>query len=276
MDLAEDFSIPLPLMVIATILGIPAADWLLFRRWTEVILNLAFAIPGGEQQVEGEEFEAVNAVMNNYLTDLLADRRTSAGITGCDDLLTKLAAAEVDGRELSHAQILAFFQLLLVAGTETTTNLINNAILCLVENPSQLARLREAPGLLPSAIEEVLRYRTPVQWTCRATVRDVEMHGRTIPAGALVLAIIGSANRDPRQFRDAHSFDIARDPNPHIGFGHGIHFCVGAALSRLEARIALSHLLERMEDFELRSSEPWEPRKPLYGPARLPIRFRAR
>jgi cytochrome P450 len=162
-----------------------------------------------------------------------------------------------------------------LAGTETTTNLINNAVLCLVANPDQLARLRAAPELLPAAIEEVLRYRSPVQAMFRATSGDVQMHGQVIPAGKLVLAMIGSANRDPRQFRDAGRFDITRDPNPHIAFGHGIHFCLGAALSRLEARIAVSDLLERVKGFALASDEPWEPRKAfhVHGPARLPIRF---
>jgi len=167
------------------------------------------------------------------------------------------------------------FQLLLLAGSETTTNLINNAVLCLVENPDQLARLQAAPELLPSAIEEVLRYRSPLAWTMRTPKRDTELHGQVIPAGQLVLPMIGSANRDPKQFPDAGRFDVTRDPNPHLAFGHGIHACLGAPLSRLEARIALSDLLERLKGFELASAEPWEPRKALnvYGPARLPIRF---
>ena len=128
---------------------------------------------------------------------------------------------------------------------------------------------------MPSAIEEVLRYRTPVQWVFRATRRDVEAHGQTIPAGQLVLPMIGSANRDSLQFRDASPFDITRDPNPHVAFGNGIHFCLGAALSRLEARIALSDLLARATGFAFASEEPWEPRHALHvhGPARLPIRF---
>jgi cytochrome P450 len=186
-----------------------------------------------------------------------------------------LVHAEVDGEHLTEPEILGFFQLLLIAGSETTTNLLNNAILCLIENPDQLARLRSMPDLLPSTIEEVLRYRSPVQWMFRATRREVEIHGQTIPAGKLVLPIIGAANRDPRQFPDAGRFDTARDPNPHIAFGHGIHFCLGAALSRLEARIALPDLLERLKGLELAIREPWEPRKALHvhGPARLPIRF---
>jgi cytochrome P450 len=138
--------------------------------------------------------------------------------------------------------------------------------------------VRQAPELLPSAIEEVLRYCSPVQWMPRATRRDVELHGQTIPAGKLVLPMIGSANRDATQFRDADRFDIARDPNPHIAFGHGIHSCLGAPLARLEARIALTDFLQRVDGFEPASSDPWEPRKALHvhGPSRLPIRFTPR
>jgi cytochrome P450 len=138
-----------------------------------------------------------------------------------------------------------------------------------------LARLRAAPDLLPSAIEEVLRYRSPLQWIYRLTKRDVLVHGQRIPAGKLVLTMVGSANRDPQQFRDPGRFDITRDRNPHLAFGHGIHFCLGAPLSRLEARIALTDLLERVEEWRLASDEPWEPRKALHvhGPVRLPIRF---
>src|SRR6185436_5606172 len=133
-----------------------------------------------------------------------------------DDLLTRLVHAEVDGERLADHELLGFFELLLVAGSETTTNLINNAVLCLLENPDQLARLRAEPTFLPFAIEEVLRYRSPFQWTLRATRRDVEVHGQVIPAGQLVLPVMGSANRDPRQFHLPERFDIARDPNPHL------------------------------------------------------------
>ncbi len=215
----------------------------------------------------------MTAEMKAYVTAQI-DARRAARAAG-EDLLTRLVEAEVDGGRLSEEEILGFIQLLLVAGSETTTNLVNNAILCLVENPAELTRLRAAPDLLPSAIEEVLRFRSPVQWMFRATRRDVEMHGQVIPAGKLVLPVIGSANRDPRQFQRPDSFDIGRDPNPHIAFGHGIHFCLGAPLSRLEARIALSDLLARAEDLRLASDAPWEPRKALHvhGPARLPIRF---
>jgi cytochrome P450 len=131
------------------------------------------------------------------------------------------------------------------------------------------------PELLPSAIEEVLRYRSPVQWMFRFTRRDVQLHGQTIPAGRMVLPVIGSANRDPRHFADPHRFDVARDPNPHVAFGHGIHFCIGAPLARLEARIALADIVERLHGLEPADGAPWEPRTVLHvhGPSRLPIRF---
>jgi cytochrome P450 len=274
MDLAADFSVPLPMMVIAEMLGVPAEDHPRFKRWADAILAMSYTISGRgseEARAATEYFLAVTAEMSTYLTGLL-DRRQAAPR---DDLLTRLALAEVDGERLTREQILGFFQLLLLAGSETTTNLINNAVLCFVDNPDQLARLRAAPDLLPSAIEEVLRYRSPLQWMYRATRRDVEVHGQVIPAGKLVLAMIGSANRDPRQFRDAGHFDVGRDPNPHIAFGHGIHSCLGAPLARLEARIALADFLGRVDGIDLASDQPWEPRKALHvhGPTRLPIRF---
>jgi cytochrome P450 len=209
--------------------------------------------------------------MRAYLADVREQRRKAPK----DDLLTRLFEAEVDGERLTEEEVLGFFQLLLSAGTETTTNLIDNAMLCFLEHPDQLARLRGAPELLPSAIEEVLRYRSPAQVMYRETKRELELHGVTLPAGTFVLPIIGSANRDARQFHEPQRFDIGRNPNPHIAFGHGIHFCLGAALSRLEARVALGDLLERMKDFALASAEPWEPRKALHvhGPLRLPLRF---
>jgi cytochrome P450 len=272
MDLASDFSIPLPMLVIAEMLGVPTADQPHFRRWGDVMLNLSFTVPGGQEATQAsQEYFAVKAEMAIYLARLLAERRTAPR----DDLLTKLVEAEVDGQRLTDDEILGFFQLLLIAGTETTTNLLNNAILCLLEHPDQLARLRSSPDLIPSAIEEALRYRSPVQWMFRATKQEIEVRGQKIPAGKLVLPIIGSANRDPRQFPDPNHFDIARDPNSHIAFGHGIHFCLGAPLSRLEARVALPDLLSRLRGLALASGDPWEPRKALHvhGPSQLPIRF---
>ena len=273
MDLVNDFAVPLPMRVIAELLGVPAAEWPRYKRWSDTILKIANTISRDEEAARTiQEYRAVSDEMRAWLPDHIAQRRAAHQ----EDLLTRLVEAEVDGEHLTQQEILGFVQLLLVGGQETTANLINNAVLCFIEHPDQLTRLRAAPELLPSAIEEVLRYRSPLHWMPRATTRDVEMHGQVIPAGKIVLPLIGSANRDPKQFRDADRFDIARDPNPHIAFGHGIHACLGAPLARLEARIALTDFLGRVNEFELASTEPWEPRKALsvHGPSRLLLRLR--
>lgn len=272
-DLAADFSVPLPMKVISTMIGIPPEDWSQFKRWSDGILKLSYARSGGaEAEGAGREFQAVTIEMKEYLGRMIAEREAAPK----NDLLTRLIQAELDGERLKQEEILGFFQLLVVGGQETTTNLVNNAILCFIENPKELALLRKQPGLLSSAIEEVLRYRSPLQWVMRTPRQDIELHGQTIPAGKLVLPMIGSANRDPGVFANANQFQITREPNPHIAFGHGIHSCIGAALARLEARIALSELLERVQHLELASSEPWEPRRALHvlGPTRLPLRCR--
>jgi cytochrome P450 len=275
MDLVDDYAGPLPVMVIAELIGIPIEDRPRFMRWSQAIVNLSYAIVGGAAAAQAlREHAPARAEMLAYLTELAERRRLEPR----DDLLTRLVEAEVDGERLSMEDILGFFQLLLSAATETTTNFIDNAVLSFIEHPDQLARLRDNPDLLPWAIEEVVRYRSPGQAVFRETTCDVEMHGRAIPAVSFVLVMVGSANRDPKRFPNAELFDIGRDPNPHIAFGHGIHFCIGAALARLEARVALTDLFSRMETIELASDEPWEPRKALHvhGPAHLPIRFTAR
>ncbi|MCP3163421.1 cytochrome P450 [Myxococcus qinghaiensis] len=272
MDLVTDYSSLLPAMVIAKMIGIPPEDRARFLRWGDVIMKLSYTIADGEESKRAmEENSAARNEMRTYLADILDERRRVPR----DDLLTRLVEAEVDGERLDGKEILGFFQLLLAAGTETTTNLINNALLCFMEYPDQLARLRAEPALLASAIEEVLRFRSPAQSMFRSTKRDVELHGQVIPAGKFVLPMIGSANRDPKHFHEPERFDIGRDPNPHIAFGHGIHFCLGAALSRMEARVALTDLLERLRNFRLASDEPWQPRQALHvhGPTHLPLRF---
>jgi cytochrome P450 len=263
------------MMVITELLGIPVDDQPRLVRWSDAILNMSLTIPGQTAVADAvtAEFEATTAEVDDYLTDVLAQRRARPR----DDLLTRLVQAEMDGQRLTKDEIRGFVQLLLVAGQETTTNLINNAVLCLLEHPQEFARLRERMDLLPSAIEEVLRYRSPFQWMFPFTTREVELHGQTIPPRSMVLAVIGSANRDPQHFPQADQFDITRDPNPHIAFGHGIHFCLGASLARLEARIALTDLIERLPGLARASDEPWEPRRALHvhGPTRLPVRFKA-
>ena len=275
MDLANDYAVPLPMTVISEMIGIPSADWERFKRWSDTILKLSYTMRGVEADPAAagamEGFVAVTQEMRVYLADLTAQRRAAPR----DDLLTGLVNAEVDGERLTPEEILGFMQLLIVGGQETTTNLIDNAILCLLEHPDQLALLRSRPEMLPSAIEEVLRYRSPLQWTMRTPRREIELHGVALRPGKLVLPLVGSANRDAAHFDRPDAFDITRDPNPHLAFGHGIHFCLGAPLARLEARVALTDLLTRLGDFRRADTEPWEPRKALnvLGPTRLPIRF---
>jgi cytochrome P450 len=275
MDLVTDYAGPLPVMVIAEMIGIPLVDRPRFMRWSQAIVNLSYAIAGGPAAaLTLREHAPARAEMLEYISRVADLRRADPK----DDLLTRLVEAEVDGERLTMEDILGFFQLLLSAATETTTNLIDNAVLSFVENPDQLARLQASPGLMSSAIEEVARYRSPGHALFRETTRDVELHGRTIPARKFVLVMVGSANRDPQRFPQANRFDIARDPNPHIAFGHGIHFCLGASLARLETGVALTELFSRLDAIEIVNDEPWEPRQALHvhGPARLPIRFTLR
>lgn len=272
MDFASEFAVPLAIQVIATMIGIPPQDWAQFKRWSDGILKLSYARAGGAEAEEAlRDFRSVTGEMSPYLEKMIQERRAVPR----NDLLTRLIEAEVDGERLSFEEILGFFQLLVVGGQDTTSALISNAMVCFLDHPDQLALLRAAPDLLPMAIEEVLRYRSPFQWVMRTPRRDIEVHGEMIPPGKLVLAVIGSANRDRKVFKEADRFDIRRDPNPHIAFGHGIHSCLGAALARTETRIALGDCLARVKSFERASNEPWEPRKALHvhGPARLPMRL---
>lgn len=275
-DIEAAIAAPLPMMVIGELLGLPAADWPRLTAWSHTITNLASTImgPPAEARAASDAFARADTEMRDYLAALVAEREASPR----DDLLTRLASAEVDGERLSEQELVRFFQLLLAAGTETTTNLIDNALVSLIDHPDQLARLLAEPHLLPSAIEETLRFRSPAQAIFRATRTPVELDGIAIPAAKMVLPMLGSANRDPAQFSDAARFDIARDPNPHIAFGHGIHFCLGAPLSRLEARVLLAELLPRVRSLAYASTAPWQPRRPfhVHGPASLPIRIERR
>jgi len=253
MDLATDYAVPLPMRVIADLLGVPSEDLPRYKRWSDEILKLSYTLLRDDGADTAQRaFRAATEEMRSVLPEWLEQRRRLPK----DDLLSRLVAAEVDGERLTDEEILGFFQLLLVGGQETTANLINNTILCLLENPDQSVRLRNDPGELLSAIEEVLRYRSPLQWVMRTPSVDVELHGQVIPAGKLVLAVIGSANHDSSRFHQPGAFDISRQPNPHLAFGRGIHFCMGAPLTRLEARIAVTDLLGRLGDISLMGDEP--------------------
>jgi len=264
LELVGDLATPLPMLVIAAMLGIPAADRDRFVRWADGINGLSYSAVGGplaQQMIAA--YQRVRDDAEPYVAALVEERRRDPR----DDLMTRLALAEIDGERLTGAELFGFFQLLLAAGTETTTNLIANAILCAAEHG--------VPPDLAPFIEEVVRYRTPAQVMFRQTKQAVELHGVTIPRDAFLLVAIGAANRDPAAFREPNRFDPTRDPNPHVGFGHGIHHCIGAALARLEARVVLEELFA-LGVPALASREPWTPRRALHvlGPTALPVVFR--
>ena len=239
MDIVSDFAFPLPAKVIAELLGVPSEDWNIFQRWARV----DSADPNLTRQEAGRSMQEE---MSDYFSKLLEERRRAPR----EDLISALSTAEVDGERLSEYELVKFCTLLLAAGQETTKNLIANAIVCFTDYPDSMERLIREPALMPTAIEEVLRYLPPVWFLFRQTRADVELAGQHIPANQLVLAWTASANRDPAQFPDPDRFDIEREPNRHLAFGHGIHFCVGAPLARLEARIALPMMLEQLRNLQ--------------------------
>ncbi len=237
MDIVSDIAFPLPAKVIAELLGVPSEDWNIFQRWARVDSS----DPATARQDAGRPMQEE---MFGYFSTLLEERRRAPR----EDLISTLSTAEVDGERLSEPELLSFCTLLLAAGQETTKNLIANAIVCLTDYPDTMERLVREPALMPPAIEEVLRYLPPVWFLFRQTRTDVELAGQHIPANQVVLAWTASANRDMARFRDPDRFDIEREPNRHLAFGHGIHFCVGAPLARLEAKIALPMMLEQLRD----------------------------
>ncbi len=245
MDVIADLAYPLPSIVIAEMLGVPPADRDRFKRWSDdlaAFIGLSPALVESARRAQGSMLEFAD-----YFREIIAARRAQPG----EDLLSALIAAEAQGDVLSEEELLANCILLLAAGHETTTNLIGNGLLALLRHPDALARLRREPDLIRSAVEELLRYDSPVQATARLAKADVEVGGRTIQAGQGVVLLLGAANRDPEQFPDPHALDLARADNRHLAFGAGAHFCVGAPLARLEGQIAIGTVLRRFPDLRL-------------------------
>ncbi len=243
-ELMAGLAEPLPVIVIAEILGVPPADRARFKAWSNAIAETTNVVQS-EATVEAGRRAAEELV--DYLGGFIRDRQRAPR----DDLISVLVQAEEGGTRLSPEEILAFAILLLVAGNETTTSLIANGTLALLDHPEALARLRGEPDLLPVAIEEMLRYDSPVQGLVRFATRDAEVRGQPIAAGDVVLCMLGAANRDPRQFEDPDAFVVDREPNRHLSFGQGIHFCLGAPLARLEADVAFRALLGRWPSLAL-------------------------
>lgn len=254
-DVMADLAVPLPVMVIADMLGIPDRDRDLFRGWSR---DLAYTLELTDVPEVYEQGARAAAAFSAYLRDLAHERRKQPQT----DLISGLVAAEEAGDKLTEQELISTCILLLVAGHETTTNLIGNGLLALLRNPDQLARLRDNPDLGRTAIEELLRYDSPVQMTSRSALQDVEYNGQRIRKGTQISFMLGAANRDPAQFDQPARLDITRDPNPHLSFSNGIHYCLGAPLARLEGQIAIQTVLRcfpnlRLPDVTPRYRETW-------------------
>lgn len=241
-DLVEALAYPLPVIMIAEILGVPAEDRANFKRWSDaVVAQLGAGVNGQQREVDEELWGEIR----EYFAWMTEERRREPR----NDLISGLVVAELEGSKLNFEELVQMLVLLLVAGNETTTNLIGNAVQEFMEHPAELARLRGDMSLLPSAIEEVLRHSSPVQATVRRSTRDQEFAGRQFKQDQQALIFLAAANRDARVFEDPERFDIGRVQNRHLGFGMGIHFCLGAPLARLEAKAALDVFLARATSF---------------------------
>lgn len=265
-DLIADFALPLPLTVISEMVGVPPQDRSQFKKLIQHLLTPNSLLTTLQQMPN-------TFSLQRFFRKLITLRRTHPQ----DDLTTALVQAEEQGDTLSEDELVAMLLLLLFAGHETTVNLIGNGTLALIEHPDQLHKLKAHPELIDTAIEEMLRFTNPVhQIAPRYTLEDVELSGQFIPKGSTIVVGIASANRDEAAFKNADQFDIARDPNPHVAFGMGIHYCLGAPLARLEGRIAFNALLARFPNLELASPASaleWRGGPSLRGLKKLPIRL---
>lgn len=268
-DLVPTLAYPLPVTVIAELLGLPTSDRGLFQSWADHLLTLDAADPHDPELAR--KIEKVTADMLAYLHEHCADRRAHPR----QDLISKLAAVEADGQRLSDEEVVNFSVVLLIAGHITTTALLGNTVLCLDEHPDVCTELHADRSLVPAALEEVLRYRSSFTQVSRVTMTETELAGQVIPADALILPWLLSANRDEREFLDPDRFDIHRTSNHHLAFGHGIHFCIGQLLARMEGRIAISVLLDRYTQIHLTPGVPLEFfRQGIFAARNIPVTVR--
>lgn len=264
-DLLPHYAEPLPVAVIASLLGVPDSDRGLLRPWSNAIVKLYEPEPSAATRRAAEDAAADYVA---YVRSLLALRRRRPG----EDLLSDLVAVrDADGSRLSEDELVATAVLLQMAGHEASVNVVGNGTLALLRHPGQLARLRADPALVPTAVEELIRYDSPLQLFERTAAADVAIGGVPIPAGAKIAALLGAANRDPAVFADPDRLDVGRTPNPHLGFGAGIHFCLGAPLARVELQASLSTLLARVPRLALAGEPVRRPEFVLRGLSALPV-----
>ncbi|MDG2308893.1 MAG: cytochrome P450 [Candidatus Binatia bacterium] len=268
-DLIRDLADPLPLLVIAEMLGVPVADRAQLKTWSNSAVGILDPLQaeGGIRNI-AEAFDGLSA----HLDRVFADRRA----TPREDLVSALVAVEEQGDVLSEVELKSLCLLILVAGNETTTNLIGNGMLALLHHPDERRRLQDDPSLARTAIEEMLRYDSPIQMTDRVALEPLELGGKRVRKGDVVGVILASANRDPEQFSDPDRLDIGRKDNQHLAFGHGVHFCLGAQLARLEGQTAITRLLERFPDLDgERNPTSWKRSLVLRGLTSLRLDLRA-
>ncbi|MDJ0852855.1 MAG: cytochrome P450 [Myxococcota bacterium] len=267
MELMRDFAVPLPIKVIAEMLGVPPEDHVRFKSWSEDMTALLdpFHAPKGLRGAQ-EAFVGLSA----YFREIFAERRREPR----DDLVSRLVAVEEEGDALTEAELLSTCVIILGAGHETTTKLIGNAVVALLRHPDERKRFADDPSIAATAVDEFLRFDSPVQLTDRVATEDIEIGGHVIRKGQLVAPILAAANRDPEVFAEPDRLDLGRRDNPHVAFSLGNHFCLGAQLARAEAEIALTSLFQRFPDLDGDPNPPRVPSMLLRGPASLPLTLR--
>ncbi|MBO9129113.1 cytochrome P450 [Bacillus sp. 165] len=268
-DIVKDIAYPLPVIVIAEMLGVPGKDRAKFKEWSNVLVSGTQSLAPEEMTKLLEEQRKATLELYSYFQEIVSQRKLEPK----NDLVSTLLAAEVDGEKLNMEELLSFCLVLLVAGNETTTNLVTNTMLTLFEHPDALEELYENPALIPSAIEEALRYRSPVHAMNRFVTEDIELKGMHLKKGQEVMAWIGSANRDEAVFERPNVFNIHRTSNNHISFGSGAHFCLGSQLARLEAKICITEMLKAFPNMELDTQKELQlvPSAFVYGYKALPV-----
>jgi cytochrome P450 len=261
-DLSREFTFPFPTQIIAGLLGLPREDYPQFQRWSISLLSILF---------NRERGLAASEALREYFVPILADRRRQPR----EDLISGLAQAEIDGEKLSDEEIFSFLRLLLPAGVETTYRSLGNLLFGLLSNPRQLEAVRGDRSLIPQAIEEAVRWEPPLLTITRVATRDTELAGVPIPAGSSVMPVLGAANRQEERYQDPDQFDIFRSARAHIGFGHGVHVCLGMHLARLEMRVALNLLFDRLPNLRLDpgGDDPHIRGQVFRSPTSLPILF---